>query len=311
MYLHLTLFATKNRLAMSRRLKNSQSTFLSHTSTESNFAYSNLILLLHRQRELEKRIRSLEQTLNRSRRVVNQLFVSFHADVPEKTATSVRCSVWRSSSASFSNGVRSSSSHTALEMRSPRGDCTTGCVSSVMPRPAALLALLWLARRQLAQRLHRLGHRRLVQQPPVRRRAAAVLVLFCHLLHISCRITFLRNIFVFPLEDYVACDFRSLIAFVRVDFVNFDVGGFILVDHIDVVSRKRTGSLAVLIFCNHDDFVMGVFNIHLFSLLISFDNQCFLFVSRRWQHKWLGRIRFQMLQPSWTRYQLKRCTCSI
>ena len=64
-----------------------------------------LALLLRRQRKLEKRIRSLEQAPHRSWRVVNLLFVHFHADVSvENTATSekmvartsfARCSIWR------------------------------------------------------------------------------------------------------------------------------------------------------------------------------------------------------------------------
>ena len=125
-----------------------------------------LALFLQRHRRLEKRIRSLEQALHRSRRVVNQLFVRFHADVPANTATSVRCSIRRSRArarrnrrlTSFSNRRRSSSSRIRgglLEATAPQAAPQVAFRRVVSrpaapQRPAALLDLLLLARRQLA-----------------------------------------------------------------------------------------------------------------------------------------------------------------
>ena len=97
-------------------------------------------------------------------------------------------------------------------------------------RPAALLDLLLLARRQLA----------LDQDVPASPEdsataVAAVLVTLSFASHQLSNHT-LEKPLRFPLGDNVARDFRSFIALVRVDLVNFDVRRFILVNHIDFVS---------------------------------------------------------------------------
>ena len=99
-----------------------------------------------------------------SRHVVNQLFVRFHADVTENTATSERCSIWKAWARR--NRVWLLSRTGVVPARVAM---LSRCTRRVVPRPAALLALLWLACRQLAQRFRRPGHRRRVQQALARR----------------------------------------------------------------------------------------------------------------------------------------------
>ena len=177
----------------------SWSTFL---TADVKFGLHTLALLLHRQRKLEKRIRSLEQTLHRSRQVVNQLFVRFHADVPENTAASVRCSIWRSGSGTSEStfGFFLEPEPFQLESHSSRDAVFSRRQHHWLRLVVWCLVQLhcWLLFGWLVASLLN-GSIVLVIDDLYRRlRLVAERLLFwcfCHSLHIGCPITFLTNLF--------------------------------------------------------------------------------------------------------------------